>query len=196
MQEVILVSALDLNRTIGVDGDLPWHLPADFAHFKAVTRGKPVIMGRLTYESMGQPLPNRRNMVITSRADFSAEGVEAFTQIQGALDVLSDEPEVMIVGGSGIYREGLNYATCLNLTVVHGTFDGDVHFPEIDESAWGIHSVRHLAADEKNHWDCSFYELRRAGENGLKPLPFRFPSEAKFPENFVPSTAVEPLLEE
>ena len=147
-QEVILVSALDLNRTIGLDGDLPWHLPADFAHFKSVTRGKPVIMGRLTYESMGQPLPNRRNLVITSRSDFAAEGVEVFTTIQAALDVLVAEPEVMLVGGSGIYREGLSYATCLNLTVVHGTFDGDVYFPEIDEGVWGIHRVRERLRDE------------------------------------------------
>jgi len=188
-QEITLVSAMALNRVIGADGDLPWHLPADFAHFKSVTRGKPIVMGRLTFESLGRPLPHRRNIVITSRPDYAVEGVEVFSSLRLALTALNAEPEVMLIGGAGIYGEGLSHATCLQLTVVHGRFDGDVCFPVIDQSDWGVAQVRFLAPDEKNAWPCSFYELRRADGVNIKPLGFDFPSEAVFPDSSDPSTA-------
>jgi dihydrofolate reductase len=191
-REITLVSAMGLNRIIGSNGDLPWHLPADFAHFKSVTRGKPVVMGRLTYESLGRPLPHRRNVVITSRRDFAAEGIEVFPTLLSALEVLKTDAEVMLIGGSGIYKEGLEHATCLQLTVVHGRFEGDVQFPVIDQGQWGVHQVRFLAADEKNPWSCSFYELRRVEEDGITPLPFPFPAGAVFPEPSGPSIEAEP----
>jgi dihydrofolate reductase len=181
MGQITIISAMGLNRVIGRQGDLPWRLPADLAHFKALTEGKPVVMGRLTYESMGRPLPRRPNIVLTRRSDYHPDGVEVYPTLDSALTAWSDAPEVMIIGGAAVYAEGLAHANCMQLTVVHDEFEGDVKFPTFEPGDWGVRSVRHRAADEKNAWPCSFYELRPIRESGLAPIPRPFPAGAVFP---------------
>ena len=111
-----LIAAIAQNYAIGLKGQLPWHLPSDLAHFKALTVGKPILMGRLTYESIGRPLPKRRNLVLTRSTQFNAEGVETFDSIEGALEALEGEEELMVIGGGQVYRQALSQARRIHLT--------------------------------------------------------------------------------
>ncbi|TNE65577.1 MAG: dihydrofolate reductase [Alphaproteobacteria bacterium] len=132
---LILVVAMAENRAIGKDGGLPWHLPADLKHFKAVTMGRPILMGRKTYDSIGRPLPGRRNIVITRNAGWSADGVEVAQSLDAAI-AMAGEGDVMIVGGGQIYAEALPRADRLEITEVALKVDGDAFFPPVDKSVW------------------------------------------------------------
>jgi dihydrofolate reductase len=132
--EVVLVAALADNGVIGADGALPWHLPDDLKRFKALTLGKPIVMGRKTYASIGRPLPKRRNVVL-SRSTHVIEGVEAVHGVDEALALLEGEAEIAIIGGEQIYRAFLPYATKLELTHVETSVEGDARFPAIDADA-------------------------------------------------------------
>lgn len=136
--EIVLVVAMSENRVIGRDGDLPWKISADLKHFKKVTMGHPVIMGRKTWESLPFPLPGRRNIVITRDVDAEFEGAETVTTIEGAFDLCRvDEVEkVMIIGGGEIFAELMRDADVIELTEVHAEIDGDTLFPEIDPVDW------------------------------------------------------------
>ena len=105
MTHLSLVVAMDENRLIGNDNQLPWHLPADLAFFKSTTMGKPIIMGRKTFDSIGRPLPGRRNIIITRNPDFSADGCEIVNDIDSALDRCSDQDELMLIGGASLYEQ-------------------------------------------------------------------------------------------
>lgn len=137
-----LVAAMASNRTIGINNTLPWHLPEDLKHFKAVTLGKPVIMGRKTWDSIGRPLPGRRNIVVTRQADWRADGAEAAHSLQQALDLAGDAEEVCLIGGADLYRQALEVADRLCLTRIDKDFSGDAHFPafavfpEIPNGEW------------------------------------------------------------
>jgi len=147
---VSIIAAMDRNRLIGNNNQLPWHLPADLAHFKRVTMGKPIIMGRKTYESIGRPLPGRTNIVLTRSPDFNAEGVLIANSLQQALDYVAVEEEVMVIGGSTIYELALPRADRLYLTYVEDSFEGDAWFPDFNLEQWSIVASEEHSADEKN----------------------------------------------
>ena len=151
-----MIAAMDRNRLIGNNNQLPWHLPADFAHFKAVTMGKPIIMGRKTYESIGKPLPGRRNIVLSRNKTLCYEGVDCVSSFDEALALVADEDEVMIIGGSTIYEMLLPRADRLYLTFVEADFEGDAWFPAIDPDIWQEVESRTHPADEKNAYACRF----------------------------------------
>lgn len=136
--EIVLVVAMSENRVIGRDGDLPWKISADLKHFKKVTMGHPVVMGRRTWESLPFALPGRRNIVITRNAAADFEGADTVTTIEGALDLCrADAAEkAMIIGGGQIYGEIMRDADIIELTEVHAHVDGDTAFPEIDPDEW------------------------------------------------------------
>jgi len=158
---ISLITAMDRNRLIGNNNQLPWHLPVDFAHFKSVTMGKPVIMGRKTYESIGRPLPGRTNIVLSRDPDISFEGVACVSSFEQALLLVADAEEVMVIGGSTIYEMLLPRANRLYLTYVDAEFEGDAWFPEFDKNQWfELESVLRKA-DEKNLYDCRFVTLEK-----------------------------------
>ncbi|GGY02988.1 dihydrofolate reductase [Paludibacterium paludis] len=131
-----LVAAMARGRVIGVNNTLPWHLPEDLKHFKATTLGKPVIMGRKTYDSIGRPLPGRRNIVVTRQAEWRRDGVEAAPSLEAALALAGDADEVCLIGGAELYRQAIGLADRLALTLIDAGFDGDAFFPEIDPCLW------------------------------------------------------------
>jgi dihydrofolate reductase len=158
---VSIIAAMDRNRLIGNNNQLPWHLPADLAHFKAVTMGKPVIMGRKTYESIGRPLPGRTNIVLTRSADFQPEGVLVAASLEKALETVVAEDEVMIIGGSSVYEHALPLADRLYLTCVENSYQGDAWFPDFDIEEWQLIASEEHRADAKNSSDYRFVTYRR-----------------------------------
>ncbi len=166
-----LIVAMARNRVIGRDGQLPWHLPADLKHFKRNTVGKPILMGRLTYESIGRPLPKRRNLVLTRRDDFSAPGIEVFNTMGAALESCT-EPEVMLIGGAQLYAHALDRCDRMLVTVVDAEVDGDALFPDFDATEWTIESREDHRPDEANEFGYAFIELRRGGSGEQAPSPF------------------------
>ena len=136
-QLITLVVATAKNGCIGINNDMPWHIPEDFAFFKTYTSGKPVVMGRKTWESLPKkPLPNRRNIVITRQADYVAEGAEVVGNLQAAFALSANAPEIIVMGGAQIYAEALPLASDLRITEVDLSVDGDAYFPSIDASTW------------------------------------------------------------
>lgn len=140
MRELVLIAAVSRNGVIGAGGKLPWHLPDDLKRFKALTLDHAIIMGRKTYESIGRPLPRRRNLVVSRRPDFAPPGVEVFRDLESALEAAyqGGDPSPFIVGGAELYEQALPLATRLELTQVHDTVDGDVYFPIYDPLAWEL----------------------------------------------------------
>jgi dihydrofolate reductase len=133
---VSLIVAMSTNRVIGIDNRMPWHLSADLKHFRAVTWGKPILMGRKTYESIGRPLPGRENIVLTSDASYRAEGCAVVNSLEQGLAVAAHHPEVMIIGGAALYQATLPVADRLYLTRIDQDFQGDTFFPELNWSEW------------------------------------------------------------
>lgn len=156
-----MIAAMDRNQLIGNNNQLPWHLPADFAHFKSTTMGKPIVMGRKTYESIGKPLPGRVNIVLSRNPETQFEGVVCVTDFKDALAVVPDTQEIMVIGGSTIYEMLLPQANRLYLTYVEAEFEGDAWFPAFDEKQWlEVESLKR-PADEKNAYDCRFVTLEK-----------------------------------
>lgn len=159
---ISLIVAMAQNRVIGRSNQMPWHLPADLRHFKSVTLGKPVIMGRKTFESIGRPLPGRRNLVISRNSEWQADGVECISSLQAALALVSHEHEVMIIGGGQLYREALPLAQRLYLTHIALTVDdADTWFPDYSSYQWQRIAEEAHCADEKNPYDYCFETLER-----------------------------------
>ncbi|MDF1645793.1 MAG: dihydrofolate reductase [Legionellaceae bacterium] len=156
MSKVSLIVAVDEHDGMGFKNTLPWHLPADLAHFKIHTLGKPIIMGRKTFESIGRPLPGRLNVVLSQR-DFKAEGVSVVSSLDAAFALTADAPEVMVIGGAAVFQEALSVAACIYLTRVHDIFDADVFFPKLDKKIWHGELLSEHAADAANPHDLSFY---------------------------------------
>ena len=162
---ISIIVAASTNNVIGMRGDLPWRLSADLKHFKATTLGKPIVMGRKTWDSIGRPLPGRQNIVVTRQAELVAEGCDVVASLEDAVAAAGDADEIMIIGGSQIYAHALPLAARLYLTRVHAEIDGDAFFPEIDQTGWRlIDDVRH-AADERNQFDYSFRIYERTGRS-------------------------------
>ncbi|MBA6291849.1 type 3 dihydrofolate reductase [Colwellia sp. MB3u-70] len=148
------------NRVIGKNNDMPWHLPADLAYFKKTTLGKPIIMGRKTYQSIGRALPGRKNIVISRDDNFQAEGVEVVNSVDAALALVVDSAEVMVIGGGAIYQHCLAAAQRLYITHINADIDGDTYFPEYDLTVWQKIASDIRPSDEKNPYqlDFSVYE--------------------------------------
>jgi dihydrofolate reductase len=148
-----MIAAADEGNCIGGDNRLLWDLPDDLKRFRALTKGKPVIMGRKTYDSIGHALPHRRNIVITHRKDWIRDDAEVVYSFADALDLVRAEPDVFLIGGGSIYKEGMDYATRIYLTRVHTTVEGgDTYFPEIDETIWKeVHREEHANDDAHEH---------------------------------------------
>lgn len=160
---ISLIVAVSANNVIGAEGELPWRLSDDLKRFKRLTMGKPVIMGRLTWESIGRPLPGRQNIVLTRRADFAACGCDVVTSPAEALRVAGDADEIVIIGGSQVYELFLPKAGRLYLTRVHADVDGDAFFPEIDKDAWSLVDSESHAADDANEFAFEFRIYEREG---------------------------------
>ena len=156
-----IVVAMDENRLIGKDNKLPWHLPADLAYFKKITTGKSIVMGRKTYDSIGRPLPNRRNIVISRNSKTLITGCEVLTSIDEVLSTTKDEDEVMIIGGASLCEQLLPQVSRLYITKIEGEFDGDVYFPEYDESDWRQVSCEYHLPDDSNQHAYHFLVLER-----------------------------------
>ncbi len=157
MTVLSLIAAMDQHHVIGIQNRLPWHLPADLKHFKKLTMGKPIVMGRTTFESIGKPLPDRRNIIITRNAEFRAPGCDIVHSIEQALALTQQEPESMIIGGASLYAQTLALAQRLHLTLVHTTLtEGDAFFPSFDWNDWVIVEREDHEADERNEFNYSF----------------------------------------
>jgi dihydrofolate reductase len=145
---IYLVAAVARNGVIGAGGKLPWHLPEDLKHFKQLTLGHPVIMGRRTWESLGKPLPWRENIVISRKAGFEAPGASVAATVAGAIALCAGEPLAFVIGGAAIYAAALPLADGLVLTEIHQDYEGDTHFPAWDRKAWRVaQKEAHTAAD-------------------------------------------------
>ncbi len=161
MARLSLIVAMDENRLIGSNNGLPWHLPADLAFFKRSTMGKPIIMGRKTFESIGKPLPGRRNIVVTRDPNFNAEGCEVANSIDAAIDLCQNDAEIMLIGGASLYQQSFDRATDLYITRIHHRFAGDTWFPDFDESEWKIENREYFDADHSNRHAYSFIKFVR-----------------------------------
>ena len=149
---ITLIAALDQAGGIGKGGELLCYLPADLRHFKASTLGKPIIMGNTTFQSLGKPLPQRKNIVLSRRENISADNVTYAHTPDEALAACDGAPEVMVIGGAMIYRLFLPIADKLILTHIAGKFDADVFFPDIKWQEWILETEVHYNTDDKNHY--------------------------------------------
>ncbi len=163
---ISLIWAMADNRVIGIENRLPWKLPADMQWFRKNTLGKPIIMGRLTFESFGaKALPGRRNIIISRDTDYSAgknaDDIEVYNSIEAALDAVKGVEEVMIIGGMSLYKQALSMADRLYMTLIHADLEGDAWFPEFDTQQWNQGERFDYEADEKNTYPYSFVVLNR-----------------------------------
>jgi dihydrofolate reductase len=163
-----LIVALARNRVIGRDNRLPWHLPADLRFFKRTTMGKPLLMGRRTWESIGRPLPGRRMIVLSRDPAYQTPGCAVARSLDEALEVAGAVPEIMVIGGASLYAQTLPLAERLYLTCVDADVPGDAWFPEWDERDWRrVWEEPHLA-DNEHAWPCRFQRWERVrGSNGF-----------------------------
>jgi dihydrofolate reductase len=164
----VIVAAAE-NGVIGRNNALPWHLPEDLRYFKRVTMGKPIVMGRKTFESIGRPLPGRTNIVITRNPDFTAEGVRVVASLDEAVRLAGDialidgAQELVVIGGAEIYKASIPRADRLYITEVHASVEGDAYLPEIDWAHWREVGRERHAASDANPYDYSFVVYNRAG---------------------------------
>jgi dihydrofolate reductase len=157
---ISLIVAATKNHVIGKDGAMPWHLPADLQYFKKITMGKPIIMGRKTFDSIGRPLPGRRNIVVTQNRAWSHQGVEVVHDIADALTLVQKD-EAFVIGGATLYAAALPVASRVYLTAIDATIDGDTFFPALDQQTWREIAHEHRAKDEKNAHDLDFIVYAR-----------------------------------
>jgi len=158
---ISIVVAASTNNVIGVRGALPWRISDDLKRFKQLTMGKPVVMGRRTWESIGRPLPGRQNIVLTRQADWVAEGCNVVASPAEALSTAGDVDEIFVIGGSEIYALFLSKATRLYLTRVHVCLDGDAYFPDLDDQEWQLIGAESHDAGEKNQFAFEFRTYER-----------------------------------
>jgi len=153
-----IIVAMSKNRVIGNNNELIWKLSSDLKRFKELTTGHPIVMGRKTYESIGRPLPNRRNIIITRNTEYSVEGCEVVSSLEEAL--LLTNNNCFIIGGGEIYKQSMDIADKIYLTLVHKDFEGDTNFPEIGNE-WAIIDSKDFESDDKNEYNYSFIEYER-----------------------------------
>jgi dihydrofolate reductase len=158
---VTLVVAVAANGVMGADNQLPWHLPADLKRFKELTWGRPIIMGRKTYESIGRPLPGRRNIVISRRPGLTLDGCIVVDSVEKAFESAADADEVAVIGGAEIFERTLPMADVIHLTRIHADVKGDIYFPKLDPTQWQETIVAEHPADDRHAYRFSFVELTR-----------------------------------
>ena len=177
---IVMVAAMAENRVIGRDGGMPWHLPADMARFRALTMGRPIIMGRLTHISLGRVLDGRHNIVLSRQCgfetpDFHVSELTVVHSLEAAFEkarevASNNADEIAIIGGASVYEQALAVTDRIHLTVVHASIEGDVRFPELEPGMWREISRAECAADERNGYDMSFIELvRRSSGSASAP---------------------------
>jgi dihydrofolate reductase len=159
---ISIIVAMAENHVIGRNNELPWRLPADLQHFKALTVGKPIVMGRKTWESLPGLLPERLHIVLTGDSDYVAEHCLVVHSLQEAMEAVGDASEVMIIGGSKLYQQFLPLAHRIYLTLVHAEVEGDSLFPDYDESRWKEVARESHPSDENNPYPYTFLTLRRS----------------------------------
>jgi dihydrofolate reductase len=157
--QLTLVVAIDAQRGIGIDNKLPWHLPEDLAHFKRLTSGHPIIMGRKTFDSIGRPLPNRRNIVVTRNTEWRHDGVEAVTSLEAAIALVAEGP-AFIIGGAQIFAEAMRLAGRMVITEIAHTFACDTFFPALPQGEWAETAREAYHADAQG-FDYSFVTYER-----------------------------------
>jgi dihydrofolate reductase len=153
---ITLIVAVADSGVIGRDNTLPWHLPEDLKRFKRLTLGKPIVMGRKTFESIGKPLPGRRNIVVTRDPNYRREGVDVVRDVEAALRAAGEVPEIMVIGGAELFRALLPRAGRLHITRVHGNIAGDVMWPALDDREWNVVERESHSADERHAWAMTF----------------------------------------
>lgn len=156
-----LIAAAGENNALGKNNDLVWHLPDDFKRFKKMTSGHHIIMGRKTIESFPQPLPNRTHVVITRRDNYKKEGVIVVHSLERALEFTKEDPQPFIIGGGEIYKMAIDVADKIELTRVHGTFEADTYFPEIDEDQWKLVAEEYHDKDAKHEFAFTYLTYER-----------------------------------
>lgn len=156
-RNITLIAAAAQNNALGKDNQLLWHLPDDFKHFKTMTTGHHIIMGRKTFESFPKPLPNRTHVIITRSLDYNApEGCIVVNSLQNAIAVCPKEEDIYVIGGGEIYHQSIEMANCIELTRVHERFEADTFFPEIDSKTWELVKSTTHEADEKHLYAFTF----------------------------------------
>ena len=159
---ISMIAAMAHNRVIGKDNQMPWHLPADLAHFKKVTTGKPVIMGPKTFDSTGRLLPGRRNIIVSRQAKPALLAADWVHSLEEALSLVADVPEVMVIGGAELYKQALPLASRLYITEIELSTTGDAFFPDYQSSAtWALVDSEFYPADDKNPFSCNFKTFER-----------------------------------
>lgn len=158
-----MIAAMNSKRVIGIDNSLPWHLPADLKYFKATTLGKPVIMGRLTWESLGRPLPGRQNIVVSRNPSYAAEGAIVVASLDAGIELANQQSpdEIMVIGGGQLYREAMPKAQTIYLTEVDNPLDGDTTFPELDPASWQETLREPHSSDDRNEFNYCFTRYER-----------------------------------
>jgi dihydrofolate reductase len=159
---ISLIAAMSENRVIGIYNKLPWHLPADLRHFRRLTTGHPVIMGRRNYESIGKPLPNRTNIVVTRNPDYRAAGCLVTHSLDDAMNSAGNDSEIFIIGGAEIYRQAFDRANRIFITLIHARIEGDTYFPEFEGPPWREISRERHERDENNPYSFSFLIYERS----------------------------------
>ncbi len=162
MSQISLIVARARNGVIGFQGKMPWHLPEDLAHFKRTTLGKPIVMGRKTWESIGRPLPGRRNLVITRNPGYVAPGAEIAPGLEAALALVAHEAEAFVIGGGELYAQAMPLAQRLYLTEIDADFEGDAFFPTPAPAQWREIEREHHAATATRPWSFDFVTYERA----------------------------------
>jgi len=153
---VSLIVAMARNRVIGANNSLPWHLPADLKHFKSLTMGHHIVMGRKTYESIGKPLPGRTSVVVTRNAGYAPPGVITANSLEAAISACGDAEEIFVIGGAELYRQAMALADRIYLTEIDADKDGDTYFTELDRKLWFEYARESHSPDEKNPYSYHF----------------------------------------
>ena len=159
--KISIVVVADENNAIGKNNQLLCHLPADLKHFKNLTTGKTVVMGRKTFDSIGKPLPNRKNIIVTRQENLIIEGCEIANSLQDAVKFAADNIDICIIGGAEIYNQAFGYTDVVYLTRIHHQFDADTYFPLIDPNVWEETSFEAHQPDEKNKFRYTFITYKR-----------------------------------
>lgn len=156
-----LIAAAGENNELGKDNDLVWHLPDDFKRFKKLTSNHHIIMGRKTFESFPQPLPERTHVVITRKENYKKEGIVVVHSLERAIELSEEDPQPYVIGGGEIYNLAIDRAEKIELTRVHGTFDADTYFPEIDDNKWKLVFEEYHGKDEKHNFPFTYLTYER-----------------------------------
>ena len=162
MSTITLIAAAAENNALGKDNDLVWHLPDDFKRFKKLTTGHHIIMGRKTYESFPKPLPNRTHVVITRQKDYKPDGAIIVHSLEEALKEVKEDSQPFVIGGGEIYKLALDIADKIELTRVHGTFEADTFFPDIDPDQWVLTTSEYHEKDERHDYSFTYLTYQRA----------------------------------